>query len=110
MDEMAKALMDAPLFVALMTNAYVSDEGCCNLFKYARLTLRKPILLVTIGSGFEWRQSKLGILLADEVRLRCVCVIIIITYPLTTRVVGAPQMIFQAVSSIFPCSPLSSGT
>ena len=69
MDEMAKALMDAPLFVAFMTNSYVSDEDCCNLFKYARLTLRKPILLVTLGSGFEWRQSKLGILLADEVRL-----------------------------------------
>ena len=27
-------------------------------------------------------------------------------YPLTTRVVGAPQMILQPVSSIFPCSPL----
>ena len=27
-------------------------------------------------------------------------------YPLTARVVGAPQMISQPVSSIFPCSPL----
>ena len=31
-------------------------------------------------------------------------------YPLTARVVGAPQMILQPVSSIFPCSPLPSGT
>ena len=31
-------------------------------------------------------------------------------YPLTTKVVGAPQMILQPVSSIFPCSPLPSGT
>ena len=31
-------------------------------------------------------------------------------YPLTKRVVGAPQMILQPVSSIFPCSPLPSGT
>ena len=31
-------------------------------------------------------------------------------YPLTARVVGAPQMISQPVSSIFPCSPLPSGT
>ena len=31
-------------------------------------------------------------------------------YPLTTRVVEAPQMISQPVSSIFPCSPLLSGT
>ena len=31
-------------------------------------------------------------------------------YPLTVRVVGAPQMISQPVSSIFPCFPLPSGT
>ena len=30
--------------------------------------------------------------------------------PLTARVVGAPQIISQPVSSIFPCSPLPSGT
>ena len=37
-------------------------------------------------------------------------IIIIITNPLTTRAVGTPQMISQPLSSIFPCSPLSSGT
>ena len=37
-------------------------------------------------------------------------IIIIIFYPLTARVVGAPQMISQPVSSIFPCSPLPSVT
>ena len=36
--------------------------------------------------------------------------IIIIIYSLTARVVGAPQMISQPVFSIFPCSPLPSGT
>ena len=30
-------------------------------------------------------------------------------YPLTSVVVGAPQMTSQPVSSIFPCSPLPSG-
>ena len=32
-----------------------------------------------------------------------------VIYPLTARVVGAPQIISQLVSSIFPCSPLPSG-
>ena len=32
----------------------------------------------------------------------------LIMYPLTTRVVGPPQIISQAVFSIFPCSPLPS--
>ena len=35
---------------------------------------------------------------------------IIIINPLTARVVGAQQMILQPVFSIFPCSPLPSGT
>ena len=42
--------------------------------------------------------------------LRAKWLIIIIVYPLITRVVGAPQMILQPVFSIFPCSPLPSGT
>ena len=37
----------------------------------------------------------------------CTCIII---YPLTMRVIGAPQMISQLVSPIFPCSPLPFGT
>ena len=36
--------------------------------------------------------------------------VIIIINPLTVRVVGAPQMILPPVFSIFPCSPLPSGT
>ena len=36
--------------------------------------------------------------------------LIIIINPLTARIVGAPQMILQPVFSIFPCSPLPSGT
>ena len=35
---------------------------------------------------------------------------IIIINPLTARVVGAPHMILQPVFSIFPSSPLPSGT
>ena len=39
-----------------------------------------------------------------------VALFIIITYPINARVVWTPQMISQPVSSIFPCSPLCSGT
>lgn len=67
-DEMVKALMDSGVILVFISNEYVSDESCCNLFKYARLTLRKPIILVVVGSGMEWKSSRLGILLADEVR------------------------------------------
>ena len=39
-----------------------------------------------------------------------IIIIIIIIYPLTARVIEAPQMISQPVSSMFLCSPLPSGT
>ena len=39
-----------------------------------------------------------------------IIIIIIIINPLTTRVVRASQMILQPVFSVFPCSPLPSGT
>ena len=39
-----------------------------------------------------------------------IIIIIIIINPLTARVIGAPQMILQPVFTIFPCSPLPSGT
>ena len=42
-------------------------DECVNIFKYARLTLRKAMIVVAIGDGFDWKQSKIGILLADEV-------------------------------------------
>ena len=45
----------------------------------------------------------------EQIKL-VIIIIIIIIYPLTARVVGAPHMILQPVSSIFPCSPLPSGT
>ncbi|KAL4228149.1 hypothetical protein ACF0H5_013582 [Mactra antiquata] len=67
-DEMARALLDSSVFVAFMSTNFAEDTECVNFFKYAKLTLRKPIVVVAIGDGFAWKQSRLGILLADEVK------------------------------------------
>ena len=68
MEEMARALTDASVIVVFISKEYVKDEECVNIFKYARVTLRKPMVVIACGDGFDWKQSKLGILLADEVR------------------------------------------
>ena len=68
MDELARSLIDSSVVLVFISDAFVQDEDCCNLFKYACLTLKKPILLVVIGTGMQWKQSKLGILITDEVR------------------------------------------
>ncbi|XP_053405125.1 uncharacterized protein LOC123565346 [Mercenaria mercenaria] len=66
-DEMAKALIDSSVFVAFVSVNYADDIDCVNIFKYARLVLKKTMIVVAIGDGFEWKHSKLGILLSDEV-------------------------------------------
>ena len=60
-------MRDADVFVALISDSYVADPQCMEVFLYARHTLRKPLLLVALGDGFEWRKSKLGLLVANEV-------------------------------------------
>ena len=58
-------------------------------------------------SVWRWNVSNL-----PQLTQRIIIIIIIIIFinPLTARVAGAPQMIWQPVFSIFPCSPLPSGT
>ena len=53
--------------MALISDSYVADAACCDTFLYACSTLRKPLVLVVMGTSFEWRKSKLGILTSDEV-------------------------------------------
>ena len=66
-ERQAAAVRDCKVFVAVISDAYTRERTCADLFQFARLTLRKPLVLVVIGEGREWRTSKLGILVADEV-------------------------------------------
>ena len=64
---MAMAMRDCEVFMALVSDEYVNNKHCCDTFRYARQTLRKPLLMVVLGEGLEWRKSKLGLLVSDEV-------------------------------------------
>ena len=87
----------------------------CSFLVYQRITYRLTVhSLCTNESAIDW----LFIPCVPRNQLSTDCsflvyqgiIIIIIINSLAARVVGAPQMILQAVFSIFPCSPLPSGT
>lgn len=61
------AMRDAQVFMALISDAYVNDKHACDLLTYAYMTLKKPLILVVLGGGQDWRKSRVGILLSDEV-------------------------------------------
>ena len=60
-----------------------------------------------VRNSFKVKKSKEENVLTDGRRQNTA---IIIINPLTARVIGAPQIIWQPVFSIFPCSPLPSRT
>ena len=66
-EKSAVAMRDAQVFMALVSDAYANDKRCLDTFMYARLTLRKTLLLVVVGQGQEWQKSKIGILVTDQV-------------------------------------------
>ena len=65
------------------------------------LNFNSTVTVTQISNPFDWGSRDLKMY---------IIIITIIINPLTARVVGAPQMILQPVFSIFPCSPLPSGT
>ena len=69
-------------------------------YQYAVLVQANPAIVRCLTHMFNDKTASTVIII--------IIIIIIIIYPLTVRVVGAPQMISQPVFSIFPCSPLPS--
>ncbi|WAR27954.1 PATS1-like protein [Mya arenaria] len=67
-EEMAHSLSDAAVFVVFMSVNYAQDKDCVDLFKFARLTLKKPMVVVAVGENFDWKKGVgVGFILADEV-------------------------------------------
>ena len=71
------------------------------------ITSRNTAALQNHPSGHLGRQATPW---STEKMLDYLSLSLSLIYPLTAKVIGAPQMISQTVSSIFPCRPLPSGT
>lgn len=67
-DLMARALMDSTIFLVFISTSYANDRSCTDIFKYAKLTLGKPMVVIVVGEdNFSWRKTNLGLLLPDVV-------------------------------------------
>ena len=67
-EEQVKYLMNASVFLVLISKNYADEPVCCDLFKYGMETLKKNVFFVALGVDFSWQQSTtLGVLLTDVV-------------------------------------------
>ena len=77
---------------------------------FARCTEQRHDSQEKESSNFFLKDSADMVIVTGTVQVDVPLFTFTFTYPLTARVVGAPQMISQPVSSIFPCSPKPFGT
>ena len=96
-DLMARALMDSTIFVVFISTSYAEDRSCTDIFKYAKLTLGKPMVVVVVGEdNYSWRKTNLGLLLPDVVSDR---------KGINSHLTGAPLPLLHQNPTI--CCPFS---
>lgn len=64
-----KIMVDCVRQVVLLfvSSAFVADQQCQRMFKFARDVLQKDILVVMVGKGRDWQHSDIGMQLAEKV-------------------------------------------
>lgn len=66
LESIAIVLHSARLVIACISDNFVSDSVCAQIFNYVKLTLNKPYVLVALGESFQWQKSEIGALVTDE--------------------------------------------
>ncbi|XP_021359968.1 uncharacterized protein LOC110454660 isoform X1 [Mizuhopecten yessoensis] len=67
-EEMAQQLVHSSVFLVLISNSYAADEVCCDMYKYAVSTMKRPTICVAVGENFDWKKSpSLGVIMSDVV-------------------------------------------
>ncbi|XP_069137453.1 uncharacterized protein [Argopecten irradians] len=67
-EEMAKKLVHSSVILVFASNNYAANDICCDMYKYAINTLKKPAIVVAVGEDFGWKQSaSLGVFMTDVV-------------------------------------------
>ncbi|XP_078600268.1 uncharacterized protein LOC144875240 [Branchiostoma floridae x Branchiostoma japonicum] len=61
-EDIAEGLRHAKMVVACVSDEYVRSKNCQMEFRFAAVTLRLPIVLAVVGTGYQWESSECGML------------------------------------------------
>ena len=69
-DSMTIVLHNCKLIVFCISDNFVNDKTCCDLFNYAKQILDKGYVLIVLGNSFDWMKSNVGALITHEVFIK----------------------------------------
>jgi hypothetical protein len=61
-DTIAIVLRNSRLVLFCITDNFVNDKKCVEIFEYAKNILSKNYMLVVLGQSLEWQKSNIGAL------------------------------------------------
>ncbi|XP_025083170.1 uncharacterized protein LOC112557488 isoform X2 [Pomacea canaliculata] len=70
METLTLSMKSSQVVIFGISDEFVSNEQCHNLIIYAKETLHKPILLITLGKTSNWLKQNISIVLGDEVYVK----------------------------------------
>jgi len=70
LDSIATILHNTNLILICMSDNFVNDLQCAQIFKYIKLNLNKSYVLVVLGDSFEWQTTEIGCLITHELFIK----------------------------------------
>ncbi|XP_064625808.1 uncharacterized protein LOC135486696 [Lineus longissimus] len=61
-EEIAQGLKQCKVMVACISNEYALSSNCQMEFRFAAVTLKMPIVLAVVGTGYAWESTEIGLL------------------------------------------------
>ncbi|XP_064626432.1 uncharacterized protein LOC135487048 [Lineus longissimus] len=60
--DIAESLKKCRVVVACVSDEYAMSPNCQMEFRFAHVTLKKPIILAVVGTGYSWESTEVGLL------------------------------------------------
>jgi hypothetical protein len=63
-------MRNASIILFCITDNFVNDSNCAEIFQYNKFILKKPYILITLGESMEWQKSQIGAIIAHELFIK----------------------------------------
>ncbi|XP_041377257.1 uncharacterized protein LOC121389673 [Gigantopelta aegis] len=61
-EDIAEGLRKAKVMVSCVSNEYADSKNCRMEFRFGVSTLRIPVILAVVGTGYKWERSEVGLM------------------------------------------------
>ena len=66
-EDLILILKSSRVFLLMISANYAADEACNHFFFHACRSLRKPLLVLVVGEGMDWKQTEMGLAIGQEI-------------------------------------------